>query len=71
MADKATYLLMATYIILFAGVFVGVFVAIWYMGREQATPERPVVREADETAAPALPAPRTVRVPRGPVVPAS
>lgn len=42
MADRATYLLMGTYILLFGGLFVCVFGAIVFIVREQTLTERPV-----------------------------
>ena len=42
MADRATYLLMATYIMLFGGLFVCVFGAIVFIVREQTLMEQPV-----------------------------
>lgn len=42
MADRATYLLMGTYILLFGGLFVCVFGAIVFIVREQTRMERPM-----------------------------
>lgn len=47
MADRATYILMATYIVLFTGLFVCVFGAMIVLVREQTTAERPAMTPVD------------------------
>jgi hypothetical protein len=47
MADRATYILMGTYILLFGGLFVCVFGAIVFLVREQEAIERPVAAPVD------------------------
>lgn len=47
MADRATYILMGTYILLFGGLFVCVFGAIVFIVREQTITERPVAAPAE------------------------
>lgn len=47
MADRATYILMGAYIVLFFGLFVCVFGAIIFLVREQTASERPVATVED------------------------
>lgn len=48
MSDRATYILMGTYILLFGGLFVCVFGAVVFIVREQTLTERPVAASVEQ-----------------------